>query len=266
MSELPYISLVVDEEIAEGSDLSNEEFGALMRVKLAMWKAGGFLDEEKLARTARAGSRWGKIAPAVLSKLTLDGGKVSSPSLLRRLLITCERRVKNAKAGKARHAKPDPALNSHNSLKYHKPTHDYAGVALQPDASNYNNNKDKSSFFTQSGNKGASKEEPQLPIPAPAPSPRDVLYSQGVELLIERDSTLNPLQAQAKIAAWLTELDAGVVAPDILARILAGADQFKFTGERFSAHVDERVKATVEERRLGASFAFPPLSIKRESA
>ena len=81
-NELPYMPVVVNEDRAIASDLTNEELGALYRIKLALWHAGGFLDEDKLVRVSRAGKRWGAISRTVLEHLTVIGGKVSSGQVM----------------------------------------------------------------------------------------------------------------------------------------------------------------------------------------
>lgn len=263
MSELPYMPVIVNDEIAETSGLTNEELGALVRLKWAMWKSGGWLadDGKQLARIARAGSRWGKIAPAVLALFTIAGGKVSSPSLLSTLLITRERRAKNAKAVRARWAKPDGPLNASNPLKNHELDADHVSTAHAVRISNQNQNHIEEDFFPSRG-AAAAGEAAGLPkeVSSSAGSVEalhETLYVHGCELLVGRVG-VRLLQARAQISRWLVQ-----IAPDELARVLADADVHNLQGAHFVTVVDKRVAAIAAEKLFGKSLAFPPTEVKR---
>src|SRR5262249_1962765 len=79
--------IATDALIADTSHMSAEQFGAYVRLLLAMWRHGGRLTARpaELARIAGVGPRhWKKIAPTVVQAMTqLDGALVQ-----KRLLAT----------------------------------------------------------------------------------------------------------------------------------------------------------------------------------
>lgn len=255
--------VIVNDEIAETSGLTNEELGALVRLKWAMWKSGGWLadDGKQLARIARAGSRWGKIAPAVLALFTISGGKVSSPSLLSTLLITRERRAKNVKAVRARWAKPDGPLNASKSLIDHES--DAADVSIRHPlrTCNQNQNHIEEDFFPSRRAAGPSNAA-GLPREASSNAGsveglNESLYVHGSELLVARVG-LQLLRARAQISRWLMQIPG-----EELARVLADADQHNLQGPSFVTVVDARVAAIAAEKLFGKPLAFPPTEVKR---
>lgn len=259
MAELPYMPVVVNDEIAEASDLTNEELGAFWRLKLAMWKAGGYLvdDAKKLARIARAGKRWGQIAPAVMAKLTFHGGKVSCPELLATLLITRERRRKAALSAGTRWAKSEGGLSPSNPLKEQQPAHANASPEHMLGASKHNQNKhDQDSFLGESApaaRKGSAAE---------ARSDADfaqTLYKTGTELLTER-CDLTTLQAKSQLSRWMAK-----VHPMDLARFMADAEQHNLKGQHFLRVVDSGVEATYEVETKGPRLPLdrPHLAAKK---
>lgn len=264
MSELPYMPVIINDEMAETADLTNEELGALVRLKWAMWKSGGWLadDGKKLARIARAGSRWGKIAPAVLALLTVAGGKVSSPSLLSSLLITRERRAKNAKAVRARWSKPDPVLNLANPLIGHESTPADVSVGHALRTSNHNKKEKEDPFLLVDDVAAAARGEaaglPKAASSKPGSNEalHETLYVHGCELLVTRVG-LRLLQAQAQISRWLEKIEA-----EDLARLLADADVHNLQGPNFVIVVDKRVAAVAAEKLFGGSLRFPPAGVK----
>lgn len=262
MSELPYMPVVVNDEIAETSGLTNEELGALVRLKWAMWKSGGWLpdDGKQLARIARAGSRWGKIAPAVLALFTVGGGKVSSPSLLNTLLITRERRAKSAKAVKARWSKPEVPLNASNPLIDHESGGDRVSPGHAPSTYNQNQNHIEEDFFPSRGaaTRGEAAGFPKEAGSTPGSNEalHETLYVHGCELLVARVG-VRLLQARAQISRWLVQ-----VPPEELARVLADADVHNLQGAGFVNVVDKRVAAIAAEKLFGKSLAFPPTGMK----
>lgn len=269
MSELPYMPVAINDEIAETSDLTNEELGALTRIKWALWKSGGYLpdDSKKLARIARAGSRWGKVAPAVLALLTVTGGIVSSPSLLTTLLITRERRAKKVKAGTHKFAKPEVPLNLSNPLI----SHDVGGASAAPlleqsksklkyNAKSLLRSRDAAASSEAQGHPStvASSNEPSLDQPLHA-ALDETLYVHGTELLVTRVG-VRTLQARAQICRWLTKIDA-----EELALILAEAEAHNLKGPPFINVVDDRVDALAAERVFGGALRFPLTGVKRSN-
>jgi uncharacterized protein YdaU (DUF1376 family) len=247
--------------MAETADLTNEELGALVRLKWAMWKSGGFLvdNSKQLARTARAGSRWGKIAPAVLALLAVAGGKVSSPSLLNTLLITRDRRAKNAKAVRARWSKPEGSLNAPNPLTNNNTTPSDVSLRHERTRSNQNQNHIEEDFLrsggaaARGGAAGLAKEASET---GSVEALNETLYVHGSELLVVRVG-LPLLRARAQISRWLMQ-----IAPEELARVLADADQHNLQGPNFVSVVDSRVAAIAAEKLFGASMRFPPHGVK----
>jgi hypothetical protein len=68
---------------AEEAGMTNEEVGALTRLKRQMARQGGSLpnDEETLKRYSESGSRWRRLAPVIMDKLIVKDGKVYSATL-----------------------------------------------------------------------------------------------------------------------------------------------------------------------------------------
>jgi uncharacterized protein YdaU (DUF1376 family) len=255
--------VIVNDEIAETSGLTNEELGALVRLKWAMWKSGGWLpdDGKQLARVARAGSRWGKIAPAVLALFTIGGGKVSSPSLLNTLLITRERRAKNVKAVRARWSKPEVPLNASNPLIGHDSTPADVSVGHALRTSNQNQNKKDPSFYVEDRAVAALGEAAGPPkkagsTPGSNEALHETLYVHGCELLVSRVG-VRLLQARAQISRWLVQVSA-----EDLARVLADADVHNLQGASFVNVVDKRVAAIAAEKLFGGSLRFPIGEVK----
>jgi uncharacterized protein YdaU (DUF1376 family) len=185
MAELPYMPVMVNDAIADTSDLTNEELGALQRIMWAMWKAGGLVDEARLSRFARAGSRWGTIAPAVLSKLKVESGKVSHAGLLTMLDLTRQRRRKRAeaagqlwitKADRGLNSKADPRLTSSKPLKSHETGHANAAALQGQTRSNHNHNKNLSSYGDKTARANARGNAAG---PASEKDRRSPLYSRG---------------------------------------------------------------------------------------
>lgn len=252
MSELPYMPVTINDEMAETADLTNEELGALTRLKWALWKSGGHLpdDQRQLARIARAGSRWGKIAPAVLAKLIVEGGQVSSAALLATLWTTRERRAKKAKAGDARWRKPEGPLTSSNPLKTNKVGGARASPVHEQEACNTESktkNKDLRPIRPRSAagppDEGASNETSDIGA---------ALYQHGVEILCQRVG-LADLAARRQISRWLTKVGALE-----LAGLIADADRHNLQGANFVNVVDRRVAALADEQRNGLTLPLMP--------
>lgn len=250
MTELPYRPEHVNDAIANSEELTNEELGAFVRLQRAMWKAGGYLpdDTKVLARFSRAGSRWGKVAPAILRKLTAFGGKISCPELLTVLLITKERRRKRAEAAQQR-------WTSDKSLETKKVRDASAYAMHEQTPSNHNQNSVERtnslvSDAAAAPQKWTFEEGKRCQITG---APHDTLFSAGVELLINRVG-LKRLAARGQISRWLLKLDDA----EALARMLAEFDQHNFSGSQFIDLMDKAVKAIVDEREKGLPLKFGP--------
>ena len=64
MAELPFMPVATDALIADTAHMSAAEFGAYMRILIAMWRNGGWLpdDEQALRRIAGVtGKHWRSI-------------------------------------------------------------------------------------------------------------------------------------------------------------------------------------------------------------
>lgn len=107
-NEFEYFPLYVRLLLLDCADMSNEEFGAYVRLFLQSWDANpvGYIpsDDVQLARLARSKSdEWARVKHAVLSRFKLDGkGRMYQ----KRLLETYQalRRKNKAKSAVAKHA------------------------------------------------------------------------------------------------------------------------------------------------------------------
>ena len=244
MSRLPYRPEHVNDAIANSEELTNEELGAFVRLTWALWRAGGYLpdDQKKLARFARAGSRWGSIAPAIMAKLTVAAGKISCPEILMTIFLVEQRRARAAKAAAARHGKPDSALTSYNPLESLTPTCAQAGSELVLAASNQNqnNNIDSKSLNTSGAAAGRRANE--------------TFYELGAQFLIQRVG-VRALAARSQIAKWLVAVDGNEIE---LSAIMASAGAENLNGARLIAVIDQRVGNRRTERAKGPPLPFPP--------
>jgi hypothetical protein len=278
--ELPYMPVVVDEERALAGDLTNEELGALYRIKLALWNAGGFLDENRLVRASRAGKRWGSISRGVLDHLTVIEGKVSCGSVLIALQAVRIRRAENAeRAAKAANVrwsfarghdlsitsgKPlsdalasqvsDTLLKSTKSLKSATPTMLGASAGQCSGDANQNQNDLATRTYTASAapaapQEGFSDQRARARGTIVNNDQRALLFVHGVELLMGRLG-LKKLGAHAQISTWLTMVrDA-----DRLAQLLGAADQENLKGEHFFRVVNQAAQYEKNERERGLAL------------
>lgn len=105
MSAAPYMTLYVADYLGDTMHLSTEEHGAYLLLLMAMWRAGGTLENDpmKLARAARVSpKRWHLIAPSVMDYFEVDGGLITQKRLKRELekaLSISEKRKTSGKAG-----------------------------------------------------------------------------------------------------------------------------------------------------------------------
>jgi len=84
MAELPILPLKTDALIADTSHMTPEEFGAYVRLLLAMWRHGAQLpdDPRELARIVGVTpQRWRKLADTVLRPCQKSGGILSQKRL-----------------------------------------------------------------------------------------------------------------------------------------------------------------------------------------
>ena len=238
MAHLPYRPEHVNDAIANSEELTNEELGAFVRLTWALWRAGGYLpdDQKKLARFARAGSRWGSIAPAIMAKLTVAAGKISCPEILMTIFLVEQRRAKAAKAAAHRYGKPDPSLTSYNPLDSLGSNITVAKTKDVLAASNQNQNKNLDSK-TLSG-RGISAR----------------FYELSTKMLIERVG-VRGLAARSQVAKWLAGVDGNELE---LQEIMNAAGAENLQGARLIAVIDQRVGNRRTERKQGPPLPFPP--------
>jgi uncharacterized protein YdaU (DUF1376 family) len=243
MSHLPYRPEHVNDAIANGEELTNEELGAFTRLTWALWRAGGYLpdDQKKLARYARAGSRWGIIAPAVMGKLNAIGGKVSCPTILMTIFLVEQRRAKAAKAAAHRFGKADPPLTSRKPLDSLESNITGGTTEHVLAASNQNQNRNlESKSLSTSGNAARSLA--------------DNFYEQSTGFLV-KSVGIRGLAARSQIAKWLAALDGN---ESDLQTIMDAAGAENLQGARLIAVIDQRVGNRKTERKQGPPLPFPP--------
>lgn len=118
MAELPILPLKTDALIADTTHMTAEEFGAYMRLLIAMWRHGGRLkdDDHELALIAGlTATRWKKAKERVLRPMTIAGGEISQKRLTGTWHDVQEVRSKRADAAAKRWKdKPRPrAMHMH---------------------------------------------------------------------------------------------------------------------------------------------------------
>jgi len=243
MSELPYMSEHVADVMADSDELTNEELGAYVRLRRAMWRAGGYLPAKELRRFARAGKRWGIIAPMILSKLTIAEGKASCAQLLELLLRTRERRQKAAARGQkgaaARWSNGSAALQSSASVVPLKP----AKSLISPELAVLEAMRGSS---LSDGNQNQKSIESKS-----LPRTESSIFAMGERMIVERVG-IRALAARSQVAKWLS----AVGDENDLASILASAADENLRGARFVAVVDQRVRSAKECREKGMPLPF----------
>ena len=101
MAELPIMPLKTDALVADTSHMTPEEFGAYMRLLLAMWRHGGRIpdDAAELAQIVGLSPlRWRKIAEKVMRPMTKSGGILSQKRLTTTWMDVQEIREKRSNA------------------------------------------------------------------------------------------------------------------------------------------------------------------------
>jgi uncharacterized protein YdaU (DUF1376 family) len=105
MVELPYMSIPTDSVISDTTHMSAEQFGARMRIWIALWRHGGELpdNDDQLARIAGVSrARWAKIAAAVTGGMIRQGGKIFDETILEGLRQARKRSAAGKVAAEAR--------------------------------------------------------------------------------------------------------------------------------------------------------------------
>ena len=101
MAELPILPLKTDALIADTSHMTPEEFGAYVRLLIAMWRHGGKISDnpKELARiVGLSPRRWRSIAEKVLRPCQKSGGILSQKRLTTTWFEVQEMREKRANA------------------------------------------------------------------------------------------------------------------------------------------------------------------------
>jgi uncharacterized protein YdaU (DUF1376 family) len=101
MAELPIMPVITADLLADTIGMDESEFGAYVRILLALWRHGGRLpyDTEELRKIAGAPQRrWVRIEKTVMRRLTIADGEVSQKRLTDVFLKTRETRVRRAAA------------------------------------------------------------------------------------------------------------------------------------------------------------------------
>ena len=104
MTDTPAMLLWTDAYLGDTGHLSTLEHGAYLVILMAMWRNGGSLpnDERRLARTAGLPlDKWRKIAPAILSFMTINGATITQKRLMLEFKIQSCRTEKSRAAGNA---------------------------------------------------------------------------------------------------------------------------------------------------------------------
>lgn len=237
MTELPYRPEHVNDAIADTEELSNEELGAYVRLQRALWRAGGFLPAKELGRFARAGKRWGAIAPMILRKLTIANGLASCSMQLDVLLRTRARRAaaaeKAVKAAQARWSShgserrrsqsSNGGLNAANTLKNNDVVMLQASVEKSYAVANQNQNHIDS----------------------------ENLYEKGIAALTDR-VRIKALAARVQMGKWLSE----VGNEGELLVIIEAAIKENLRGPPFVAIIDQRARAVGIQRKRGEMLPF----------
>lgn len=244
MTELPYRPEHVNDAIADSEELSNEELGAYVRLQRSLWRAGGYLPAAQLGRFARAGKRWGALAPAILKKLTVIDGIASCASLLDTLLKTRQRRAaavdKARKAGAASGrirvsavafgGHENSRLNASKSLesKILVPTTSSPQASLKPTNQNQNKNP---SLLSQNSDTDSR------------------LFEEGVPMLMDRVG-LTRLASRSQISKWYTKLPNG----NALWALIDAVKSENLRGAAVVALIDQRVKTLKSEQERGPAL------------
>lgn len=268
MTELPYIPINVNDAVADGADLTNEEFGALWRVRFALWRRGGLLPVDRIARFARAGKRWGAIGPTVLDRLLIEGGMVSCPWVSTILVLTRDRRAAKVTAGRAsaakrrtegtRFASSVGRLSGHNLLKSHDVDADVLGPSLQQTGNNHNQNKgetpEKSTDQTAEAVEAALSG---LPKGVTDRARHLALYRDATTVLMEV-GRLTRAQSYKALTDWLKQCGGDA---DYVGALVARAEVEQFRARQFIMMVSQWSSQRETELTKGFSLPLPPVQV-----
>jgi hypothetical protein len=281
MTNLPYMPLNVNDFLADTQELSNEETGAYIRLHCALWRSNGYLPAEQLGRFARAGKRWGVIAPAILTKLTIFGGLASCGKLLGLLLRTKERHARAVDkgrkggilSGKIRQIRASAVafaptqirpLNGDKPLESLNRSEPGLRPSLKLEASNQKREERKKESSDEGLEalvmRSMAPIETAIVLPEAVTNADGWLYREGVAMLMER-AGLRRGPATAQISRWRSALRD----PEEVATILAAAEYENLRGPPFVAVIDQKVKTlrSEKERGLPLPFGFQPNVVRR---
>lgn len=251
MSELPYLPEHVHDIMAETASLTNEELGAYMRLRWALWRRGGYLPKRDIEEAVQAGESWPRIGDKIMARLTRAGRIVSLEPLLETLTRTRERRAKAVeraeKAAAARWARNRELQGSESNINENN-TLPMLGAFLKHANQNHNQNHIESKSLSMDGTAARSRRA-ELAL-------NTALYEEGVALLVDRVG-VRALAAKVQIGKWLTAVDK----PESLVPILRGVVAENLRGHQFVAVVDQRVEAAKRERKRGLSLPFGPKAV-----
>lgn len=263
MAELPYMSVPVADAIADAEGLTNEQLGALERVRRVLWRmiqpdsAAPMLPLEDVIRVSRLGRRWGKAGPALMRRLVEVDGMVSCPVINTRLALARKRRKAKAEAGakgaEARWSGSEASQND-TSVAPRKPANPLKSPALDPDLLGpaYSNQNHKSGAEGQKLPSGTS-------LSAEVKAQQDALYRKGVKILMQRTGA-SRLQATKNINIWLNMMGADA---DALAALLDRvAEEENLTGVAFAIAVAREAERIERERTKGLSLPLGPVTIQ----
>lgn len=105
MAELPVLPLKTDALLADTTHMSAEEFGAYVRILLAMWRHGAKLPDDPVELSRIAGvtpKRWSAISERVCRPMVSGGGFLSQKRLTTTWFEVQELRTKRAEAANRR--------------------------------------------------------------------------------------------------------------------------------------------------------------------
>jgi hypothetical protein len=267
-SELPYMPVKIAEAIADAEGLTNEQLGALERIRRVLWHrispetTAPMLTLAEVRAVSRLGKRWAMAGPGLMAKLTVIDGMVSCPLVNDVLARTRLRRSQRVAAGRAsaasrgseaaRNGDSEGARKSHNPLKSPGLDPDLVGIPFQRAPTNEN----------EKGEKPAQKStgmSTQVST-AQARKRHETLFVDGVTLMMER-TRCTRLQATKSINAWLGMLDGDAGA---VAQLLAKADAENLSGHAFGRMVAQWTETAERERTRGLSLPLGPVVAPRK--
>lgn len=103
MSKLPSMPFLVDKYLADTTKLTLEEHGAYCLLIFAMWKGGGFIDDDDTgnARTLGVTTReWAKIKAKLSKFFIFTGGRITQKRVQEQWNWAMDRSAKQAARGK----------------------------------------------------------------------------------------------------------------------------------------------------------------------